>query len=80
MCFAIDHRPAKSSRGAYQQWLGINNGSTWTHSEQPFNFTNWEESALRKNDRATVLWYMNWKWENTWMVFEKAAFMCEKNM
>ena len=72
-------RPARNSRGVFHQWLGVNGSTSWTHSGQKLNFTNWE-TLTQENDRHSVVTNRAWVWHYNWTSSDKCGFICEKNV
>ena len=83
MCCLSDYLPVKDSSGTGSRvlWLGIEKLSTWKHSGQPLNFTNWRgDSGSANTDQASTVWQYEWKWNALFMPSDKAAFICERDI
>ena len=77
--FFADHRPARNSGKGNAQWLGIDGGSSWTHSGQPLNFSNYKESPDNRFPYS-VITYDRWKWNKDRRSSAKCAFICERDI
>ena len=61
-------------------WLGMVNGTHWTHTGLPLNFTNWVNDGQANRPRYAVA-LMPWlRWYNDRYEVSQESYICEKDL